>query len=294
MREGMFLPLIDDTSRGYAYYEKVEFVPHLLTTRRLCYTLMIAMKSARGFCSPQQKRTLTKLYDRVSSALQENSDFSAEDLDLCLSYGHILRPRFNPERIEYLLRCAVEKIELKVLYDTPETGEKERNLRPLNVRKIRNDWVAFCWDSLSKEIRRFSLGRMKTIDETGERFERPPFRLEDYTTGAFDIYTGPPGAPMRDVKIYFTKKKAHIIRENDVNCEVARHDTKDGGLVLHLQLTSFVDLLSFLGEFRGEAVPLEPADLVEEYACDLQKAMAAVNAVRAGEMKVEYAETQRI
>ncbi len=38
-----------------------------------------------------------------------------------------------------------------------------------------------------------------------------------------------------------------------------RADTTDGGLVLHLQLSSFVDLLSFLGEFRGEAVPLESA-----------------------------------
>ena len=281
MRDGLFLPIVDDTSLGYAYEEKVEFVPHLLTTRRLCYTVMLAMKSARGDCSSQQRRLLTKLYDRISSALHENSDFSYDDMDMCLSFGQILRPRFNPERIEYIWQCAVERTELNVLYNTPEKGAKERTLHPLNVRKIRYDWIAFCWDSLNDEIRRFSLGRMLKIEETGDKFVRPEFDLEQYTDGAFDVYTGEVGAPKRDVKIYFTSKKAHIVRENDVVCEVARHDA-DGGLVLHLQLSSFIDLLSFLGEFRGEAIPLEPADLVDQYACDLEKGMAAVKAVRAG------------
>ena len=286
MREGLFLPLLDDTSKGYAYSEPVEFVPHLLMTRRLCYAVMLAMKSARGFCSPQQRTMMTKLYKRLSGALHESSDFTYDDMDLCLSFGHILRPRFNPERIEYLWRCAVERIPLWVRYNTPETGEKDRELRIHNVRKIRNDWIAFAWDSINDEIRRFSLGRMLKIEELPGTFVRDPdFKLEDYVDGAFDIYMGEKGAPKQDVKIYFSPKKAHIIRENDVVCEAGRADTTDGGLVLHLQVRSFIDLLSFLGEFRGEAVPLEPRALVEEFKGDGVKISNRADAVLSGKFQ---------
>ncbi len=286
MREGLFLPLVDDTSKGYAYTEKVEFVPHLLMTRRLCYAVMLSMKSARGFCSQKQKEMLTKLYKRISGALHESSDFTYEDMDMCLSFGHILRPRFDPERIEYLWRCAAERIALNVRYNTPGTGVKDRTLHIHNVRRIRNDWIALAWDSINDEIRRFSLCRMEKIEESGNTFKRDPeFELEDYTDGAFDVFTGKKGAPKQDVKIYFTPEKAHIIRENDVVCEVGRADTTDGGLVLHLQLSSFVDLLSFLGEFRGEAVPLEPVSLIDQYDADLDKGKANVKAVRSGAFK---------
>ena len=108
-------------------------------------------------------------------------------------------------------------------FTTQETGEKDCELRIHNIRKIRTDWIAFAWDSMSKEIRRFSPGRMLNIEELPGTFERDlNFKLKDYVDGAFDVHMGEKGAPKQDVNIYFSPKKAHIIRENDVVCVAGR------------------------------------------------------------------------
>ena len=277
----ILLPILDGP-KGYRYSEPVELVPHLLMSRRLCYTLMLAMKSSRGYCGAAQKRAITTLFERLTSSLHENGTLDYEEMDLCLSFGNILRPRYNPERIEYLWRCAVEKIELEVDYDTPGKGVFRRILRCLNVRRIRNEWIAICWDSKNNKPRRFSLSQMRKIVETGKKFIRPEdFDLNDYTDGAFDVFMEK-DVPKTDVKIYFTPKKAHIIRQNDVSCEVGRKEMPCGGLELHLQISSFVDILSFIGEFRGEAIPMEPRNLVEEWVADCEKGVARGRAVLEG------------
>ena len=277
----ILLPVLDGP-KGYRYSEPVELVPHLLMSRRLCYTFMLAMKSSRGFCGPQQKRAITTLFERLTSSLHENGTLDYDEMDLCLSFGHILRPRYDLERIEYLWRCAVEKIELKVDYDTPGKGVFRRILHCLNVRRIRNEWIAICWDSKNKEPRRFSLAQMMKIVETGKKFVRPEdFELDDYTDGAFDVYMEK-GVPKTNVKLYFTPKKAHIIRQNDVSCEVSRKEMPCGGIELVLQVSSFVDILSFIGEFRGEAIPMEPRALIDEWDKDITKCKTIVDQLKAG------------
>ncbi|MDB6023985.1 MAG: putative helix-turn-helix, type 11 domain protein [Verrucomicrobiales bacterium] len=286
MREFLLLPIIKGPSnRGIAYSEKVDIVPHLLVSQDLCYNLMLALKSSSGFCDEKQRKSLKRIYKRIASLMHERGDLDFVAMDNCLSFSSILTPRFDPKLIKFFWRCAVEKIQVELFYDTPATGEKKRTLNVLHLRKLLHDWIVFCEDSLSGKVKRFSLARMDEIRLTGKTFvPKKPFVLSEHNDGAFEVFVGP---KMFDIQLYFRKPEAHIIRENYVSCESARKDLLCGGLELSLSASSFVDLLKLMRSFGNNVVPLSPPELVQEWHTVADLMSADGKAVAAGKFQFD-------
>ena len=287
MRDELLLPFNDDTSKGYAYLERVDFVPHLLLSQKVCYSLLLAVKVAGLHRNDAQTRALKRTFNRITSALQENRDVDLEEMDRCMSFGTMLRPKVNPETVDFVWRCAVERIQLRVLYKTPGKKASYRDLDPYHIRKLRREWVAFCWDSQRNTWARFSIGRMSNIKTTGKTFEvSSDYSLEKALEGVMEIFQD---REMTDVIIHIKENKAHIARENDVACEAGRKELPDGSIELHLRVRSFVDLLDLLrGDFGGDAVPLHPPALVDEFIQLARQEVADGEAVLAGKFRKEH------
>ncbi len=282
MRDGLLLP-VHTTPRGHAFEHPVEFVPLMPIAKTLCYTLMRALKGVRRYCTEQQKAALTTLFKRISGVLHESGDVDIVKMDERISFGGIFKPRFDLGLVDFFHRAAVEHIQVKVLYDTPGKGKKYRTLNPLHVHELDIGWVIFCWDSWTKKVRRFSPARMENIRLTGETFERPKeFKVEKYLDGALDIYTGD---EIVEVKIYFTKKIAHLLREFDINTQAGRVEKHGPGCIVRLRVSSFIDVHSFLGRFSGEAIPMEPRELVEQWGATGAKITERAAAVLGGHFR---------
>ncbi|MDB6024493.1 MAG: helix-turn-helix, type 11 domain protein [Verrucomicrobiales bacterium] len=283
MKDDLLLPIVEEDGKGYRYEELVNFFPFIRMTEKLFFSLMLAVKSVGAYRTNTEKRLLSRTFNQISTAFCEKRQLDPKIMDRCFSFGNMLTPRFDPSRIDFLWRCATEGIRLKMRYATPGKPVSERLFDVYELYQLRHDLIAFGYDWENKEVRRFSLTRMVELRTTGQTFERPEdFDAEDHLDGALDVFIGPPGTPKMDIKIHFTQEKAHVIRENDVRSEVGREELPNAGLILHLQLTSFVDVLSWIGEFRGEAVPLEPRDLVVQWRADMVKGLAKADAVLAG------------
>ena len=283
MKDDLLLPILEDDDKGYRYEEFVNFFPFVRMTEKLFFSLMLAVKSVGAYRTDTEKRLLSRTFNQISSAFCEKRQLDPKVMDRCFSFGRMLTPRFDPSRIDFLWRCATEGIRVKMRYATPGKPVSERLFDVYELYQLRHDLIAFGYDWENHEVRRFSLTRMVELRTTGATFERPEeFKAEDYLDGALDVFVGPPGTPKMDIKIHFTNEKAHVIREHDVRSEAGREELPNGGLILHLRLTSFVDALSWLGEFRGEAVALEPRSLVEQWRADMAKGMGRADAVLAG------------
>ncbi len=283
MKDDLLLPIVEDGDKGYRYEEFVNFFPFVRMTEKLFFSLMLAVKSVGAYRTDTEKRLLSRTFNQISAAFCEKRQLDPKIMDKCFSFGNMLTPRFDRSRINFLWRCATEGIRLKMTYATPGKPVSTRLFDVYELYQLRHDLIAFGYDWENHEVRRFSLTRMVELRTTGATFERPEeFDAEDYLDGALDVFVGPPGTPKMDIKIHFTNEKAHVIREHDVRSEAGREELPNGGLILHLRLTSFVDALSWIGEFRGEAIPMEPRALVEQWHADLSKGMGRANAVLAG------------
>ncbi len=287
MRDDLLLPFVEDTSKGYAYEERVEFVPHLLISQELCYTMLLAIKSVGGYRTQAQKSALKRMYRRISAALSEEADLDLDEMDRCLSFGNIFKPKFPLKRIDFLWRAAVRRIETKLLYKTPNTRSIERIIQPLHVHKLRREWIVFCKDSERPGFIRLALSRMDNVRATGKTFERPPeFKVENELKGAVDVFTGP---EMIDVIVRVEKHKAHLVDENDFDFEVARKELPNGDIDMHLRVSSFVDLLDIIrGDFRGAGIPLHPRSIVEEWVAEAKRDMEAGQAVLARTLGADH------
>ena len=262
MENDLLLPIVRGPRGGYRYREKVDIIPYVPISQELCYQLMLSIKSARSFCTKNQRSALKTIYKRLASGIGETQDLDFIRMDNCLSFAHILTPKFPAERIQFFWRAAVESIQVRLLYHTPNKESKYRTLDPLHVRKLLHDWIVICYDHYNNDIRRFSLSRMENIKVTGKTFEVPDDYDQEKEIDAFEVHKGEKKV---DVKLYFRREEAHIIRENFVSKETDRRELPCGGIELTVHVSHFKDLQKFARTFGNNCVPLSPPEFVEEW-----------------------------
>jgi len=96
---------------------------------------------------------------------------------------------------------------------------------------------------------------------TGESFERrKSFSLDKHLRGAFGVFTGD---TIFDIVIRFSPDVADYIREKEWHQSQKLKELKNGGIELRLQLSSLVEIQRWILGWGGEAVVLEPPELVK-------------------------------
>ncbi|MDB6028559.1 MAG: hypothetical protein JWM68_4782 [Verrucomicrobiales bacterium] len=290
MQNDLLLPIIKGPKGGYAYSERVDIIPFMPISEALCYQLMLAIKSSSGFCTKSQSNALKMTYKRLASGLGEAQDLDFKRMDGCLSFANMLTPKFPAERIQFFWRAAVESIQVRLLYHTPNGESKYRTLDVLHVRKLLFDWIAICYDHYSGEFRRFSLSRMEEIKVTGKTFApHKNFNLKK-ENDAFETFKTDKKV---DAKFYFRKQQANFIREHHVNCDTGRRELPCGGLELTLHVSSFVDVLRLMRTFGSDVVPLSPPEVVQEWYDVATRMAADAAAVKNGTFQFDPPEEKK-
>ena len=109
----------------------------------------------------------------------------------------------------------------------------------------------------------FAPGRIRSVRETGERFERPAdFRIEDYLDGSFRAMRGD-GEPRR-VRLRFTAEAARWVREKQWHPSQKTRERPDGGVELTMRLTHLQEVKRWVLGYGPACEVLEPEDLRAE------------------------------
>ena len=96
---------------------------------------------------------------------------------------------------------------------------------------------------------------------TGESFERrKAFSLDKHLRGAFGVFTGD---KIFDIVIRFSPDVADYIREKEWHQSQRLKELNNGGVELQLRLSSLVEIQRWILGWGGEAVVLEPPELVK-------------------------------
>ena len=127
------------------------------------------------FKDPDLASAIEKLRAQVKS---EKFDLTVSGNILvdCVSWGD---ERSVSEKLSLMERAIEEREVLEIDYVSREGERSQRKIYPHLLVYKQNIWYVYAFCTSRDAFRLFKLGRMRTILETEERFERIPFKRED-------------------------------------------------------------------------------------------------------------------
>jgi proteasome accessory factor B len=183
------------------------------------------------------------------------------DWEQTISFRHSAEPILNLEIFDALAKATAGRRQLRLHYRKPGGKQTEpRVVDPYHLANINGEWFLFAYDHLRKDIRTFVPARIRSMEPTGQTFERPPrFSVEKMLHDSFGVHSG---QGEYEVVIRFDAFAADYIREKRWHPSQQLRELKDGGVELRLKLSSLGEIQRWVLGWGGSAQVLQPADLV--------------------------------
>ena len=126
------------------------------------------------------------------------------------------------------------------------------------------------------DIRTLAVERIQEITKTGSLFEYPEdFDPEELLESAFDIVYEDPVK----VKVWFSANQARYIKERKWSKNQEIIDQEDGSIILSMETSGWWDVKRWVLSYGSGAKVLEPEELREAVATELEAACRQQKAV---------------
>jgi len=219
------------------------------------------------------KEDLDDVFARLEAMLKRKDFVAARHLDRKIfdvnEAAHIYAERI--EDVNDITTALIREERLRVRHDSVSSGRKEFVIEPLTLL-IYKKGLYLVANSLHHGARRtFALDGFRHVQWLkNDRFEYPgDYDPEQVTGGAFGLIPGPPTR----VRVFFRDKVARFVRRRRWHKTQRIHNVA-GGIELPMDVGGSVEVASWVLGFGDQAVVLEPADLRDQIAAELRRAVA--------------------
>jgi predicted DNA-binding transcriptional regulator YafY len=156
-----------------------------------------------------------------------------------------------------------------VYWTASRDQEVKRVVDPYHLTSVSGDWYLVAYCHLREDVRMFVPSRIRSAQETGERFERPAdFSIDAYLDGSFRALRGD-GKPQQ-VRLRFTAEAARWVGEKVWHPSQQVRRCKDGGLELTLKLTSLIEVKRWAMSCGAGCKVLEPEELRQDVVREMK------------------------
>ena len=275
MRDELDLPIeYSDGNHGYHYTRPVSEFPFLKTTAEDLVSLILARNALDPLRGSPLEATLRNGFQRLQATMSDQVTIPWSDLDQAFSVkslGMTKRDLFLFNRLaEAVLECREVKFEYRKL-NSPSS--EKRRVQPYHLAEIDGGWYVIGHDLDREAKRTFAVQRMKGLQVTQNRFNRPAnFRLEDHFAGSFGVWAGDAtGGEKFEVKIKFTGFAARIVSERRWHPSQEIEEVEPGGdvIILTITLTALEDVARWVLGFGAQAEALAPPEFRKMVAEEL-------------------------
>ncbi|HVS36592.1 MAG TPA: WYL domain-containing transcriptional regulator [Gemmataceae bacterium] len=259
---------------GYFYRDADYALPLLRLTEGELVALFLAERVMHQYRGTPYERDLAGAFFKLTSRLPEEVTVDLSHLDEWVSFRPAGVGAEDVRRFRRLMRAVREGRQLRLEYWTASRDEvTPRVVDPYHLTSVAGDWYLVAYCHLREDVRMFVPGRIRSMRETGARFERPAdFRIEEYLDGSFRAMRGD-GKPRR-VRLRFTAEAARWIREKEWHPSQRLRDRADGGVELTLRLTHLQEVKRWALSYGAACEVLEPADLRRATKEEMEKALS--------------------
>jgi proteasome accessory factor B len=273
MRDRLQLPLEwNGTRGGYCYTEVVNAFPTIQITEGEIIALVVAEKALQQYRGTSFEKPLVSAIKKMEQSLPDTISLSLTDIEQTISFRMRAEPVLNLEIFDALAKATAARQQLELTYRKPGQQQAEqRRVDPYHLANINGEWFLFAFDHLREDIRTFVPARIKAIKRTGRTFPRPQkFSLERRLRDSFGVHSG---RGEFNVVIRFNKQASDYIREKKWHDSQQLRELKHGEVELRLKLSSLAEVERWVLSWAGNAVAVQPAELVNAVKQAAQKIM---------------------
>jgi proteasome accessory factor B len=273
-------PLEFDAARnGYRYSDRSWRLPALDLTEGELFGLLLAGRMAARFRGTPIAGTLDSLFDKIAQALPERVTIDPAYVGEQFSFHGLPSREVSEKAWTAIARALRGSRVLRLEYAAVEAGGTTRDVEPLHVACIGDEWYLVAHCRLRNEVRHFSISRVRSAKPLAETFEPGDFDPEEYFANRFGRFVGRPGKS-RTVVVRFTKAAAPWVRERVWHPRQKLRTGRDGGVTLSFPAPALYEVKRWVLSWGAEAKVLAPKELRAELARET-KAMAGLYGARA-------------
>lgn len=263
MRDRLELPIAyDGARRGFYYTQEVNAFPTVQITEGEIVALIVAEKALQQYRGTSFEKPLLSAIKKMEESLPDTISLNLADIEQTISFRTRAEQILNLEIFDVLIKATAQRRQIQMSYRKPGRSDTEQRIvDPYHLANINGEWYLFAYDHGRKDIRTFAPGRIQSVRQTGKSFPRPQkFSLEKRLRGSFGVHSG---QGEFDVIIRFDPRVAYLIREKKWHESQQLHELKNGGVELHLKLSSLVEIERWVLGWGGDAKVLIPRELFE-------------------------------
>ncbi len=263
MRDRMNLPIqFNAAHNGYFYNGEVSAFPTLQITEGELFALVVAEKALQQYRGTSFERPLLSAIKKMEQSLPDTISLNLADVGQAISFRTRVEPILDLKIFDALARAVAQRQQLEMSYRKPGEGKPEaRIVDPYHLANINGEWFLFAFDHARKDIRKFVPARIQSVKPTGKTFERAKkFSLEKELRDSFGVHSG---EGQYDVVIRFNARAADYIREKKWHESQRLQPMKNGGVELHLKLSSLIEIERWVLSWGGDAKVIKPRELAE-------------------------------
>ncbi len=272
MRESLGVPLEFCRKHNGYYYSNPDYaLPLFRLTEGELVALFLAERLLQAFRGTPHASALASIFRKLTVALPEEVTIDLNHLDEIYSFH---QPGINvadAKRLQQLAHAARERRQLELVYWTASRDDTcKRVVDPYHLMSVHGDWYLVGYCHLREDVRMFVPSRIRSLKETGERFNRPAdFRIADYMDASFRVMHGD-GPPQR-VRVRFTPEAARYVRERVWHPSQKVQELKAGGLALTMKVNHLLEVKRWVLSYGAGCEVLEPEELRREVAEEVRR-----------------------
>lgn len=263
MRDRLSLPLAyNETHKGFHYTAEVGSFPSVPISEGELFAMVVAEKALQQYRGTPFEKPLVTAFKKMASSLPDAISVNLSDWDETISFRTTGEPILNLPVLETFTTAIAQHRQLVLKYRKPGSRQAEqRVVDPYHLANVNGDWFLFAYCHLRKDIRTFVPSRTLEAHRTGKKFKRPTqFSLKKQLKNSFGIHSG---RSEYEVVARFEPNVADYIREKRWHPSQHIVEIRDGGLELHLKLSSLPEVQRWLMGWAGKVTIISPAELVD-------------------------------
>ena len=236
--------------------------------------------------------SLESLFEKVKTTLPPESRKYLENVENTLYVG--VKPYKEYGKFKGILNqvndAAINRKSIEIVYFTmSRKKESRRRINPYRIWFFNGTFYVIGFCHTRKEVRIFSLDRIKMLHQTKETFEIPEdFNLEKFVGSSFGVYQGEPVY----TKVWFHPDVAGYIKEKIWHESQQIHPQDDGSIIFEAEVAGTDEIRFWIMTWGSKAEVLEPESLREEIRAEAETMANRYGAPIVAEKSTSYGRSQ--